>query len=45
MACKPNSDFAADNEVDINGVTYIMHKPDDVLGYGDLMTIDLELKG
>jgi len=43
FACKPNSNFTADNIIIIDGVTYKVSKPDDVLARGDIMTIGLEV--
>ena len=43
FACEPNSNFDADNIIIINGVTYKVTTPDDILFEGDIMVIGLEV--
>jgi hypothetical protein len=43
LACAPNTSFQADDIVKVNSQTYKVTRPDDVLDYGDLMVIGLEL--
>ena len=42
MACKPDSRFAADNIVIVDGVEYRIVRPDDVMSEGDIMVLQLE---
>ena len=44
FACEPNANFDADNIVIIDGVTYQVAKPDDILFEGDIMIIGLDVK-
>jgi len=43
MACKPNSNITAKSIIIIDSVTYKVSNPDDVLAWGDIMTIGLEV--
>lgn len=45
LACDPSTAFQADDICVIGNDTYDMHQPDNILGYDDIMTIGLELKG
>jgi len=43
FACKPNSNFTATDKIVISGVTYRISKPDDIMSFGDIMIIGLEV--
>jgi hypothetical protein len=43
FACKPNSNFTGSSIVIIDGVTYKVTKPDDILSRDEMMTIGLEV--
>ena len=45
LACKPNSAFIGADIFKRGSDTYKISAPDDVMGYGDIMIIDMELTG
>ena len=45
MVCEPSTSFQGDDYAVIGSDTYKMTAPDDILRRGELMQIDLELKG